>query len=385
MSNLIVNDGKRYTVEPLYQWDKNQVLVIHGLNILKPEIHFINEAMSSTLVVTPTVDSTGVITVNVPNSLLQKPYSITVYVSGYEDRTFKTYCKVVVPVKKRARPGDYTIEATDGEIYSFNELSRRVSDLENSIKLTWITNVDEYRYDDNTISLDITTYSIQPTNTAIKTAFSSLNAIRLLTSKLKELITANTTKVEQALTLAKANSKNKAFDTTADMKAWLSDESNKGKCNVGDTLYIIDTTDPDWWITEVLDEVDGTTGFYYKVSELEVRNLSGTELWTNPDTSVEFAEQTISLDLSGYKSFRVVFKVSTSINAYVEMTAYLLNNTYMITAGGYANTITTSFKTIYRTFTLANNEVTFGPGRRDSIGDIENVQLIPYKIIGYKF
>ena len=40
MANLIVNEGNRYTVDPLYQWDKNQVLYIYGLDVNAPEIHF---------------------------------------------------------------------------------------------------------------------------------------------------------------------------------------------------------------------------------------------------------------------------------------------------------------------------------------------------------
>ena len=128
MAELIVNDLKRYTVEPLYQWDIDQQLVIYGLNILEPEIHFTNEAMTRAIVKQSTVDSSGVITVDVPNTLLQKPYSINVYVCGYEDSTFKTYYKVIVPVKARPKPGDYTFEDTDGEIYSYNALEKMVTD-----------------------------------------------------------------------------------------------------------------------------------------------------------------------------------------------------------------------------------------------------------------
>ena len=33
MAELIVNKGERYTVDPLFQWDINQTLEIHGLSL----------------------------------------------------------------------------------------------------------------------------------------------------------------------------------------------------------------------------------------------------------------------------------------------------------------------------------------------------------------
>ena len=126
MSIVTVNKNT-YTVEPLYQWDVDQTLEIRGLSLAKvPEIHFAHEGMSRAIVRQSTMDAAGVVTVVVPNSLLQKPYTIHVYVCGYTGSTFETLYKLDVPVKPRACPSDYTLE-NDSEVYSFDKLENDVA------------------------------------------------------------------------------------------------------------------------------------------------------------------------------------------------------------------------------------------------------------------
>lgn len=126
MNRVIVENG-RYTVDSLYQWDKNQELEIRGLSLPSiPEIHFTNEAMDKSIPRQATMDDAGIITVMIPNSLLQKPYTIKAYVCIYEGDTFKSLCAVSIPVKARKKPSDYTIE-NDEEIYSFNALEHLVN------------------------------------------------------------------------------------------------------------------------------------------------------------------------------------------------------------------------------------------------------------------
>lgn len=116
-----------YTVEPLYQWDKNQELVVYGLSLASiPEVHFTNAAMGKAIVRQATMDAAGVIRAEVPNSLLQKPYTIQAYLCTYEGSTFATQYKLEVPVKARNKPEDYTLE-DDPEVYSFNALENQVA------------------------------------------------------------------------------------------------------------------------------------------------------------------------------------------------------------------------------------------------------------------
>ncbi len=120
----------RYTAESLYQWDVGQVLKIYGLSLARvPEIHFKNSAMDRAIVKQATMSKTGIITASVPNSLLQKPYNITAYVCIWENGTFSTEYKVEIPVIARAKPNDYTLEADDDEIYSFNALENTVNNM----------------------------------------------------------------------------------------------------------------------------------------------------------------------------------------------------------------------------------------------------------------
>lgn len=125
---IVVVNKNIYKVDSLYQWDINQVLEIQGLSLPTiPEIHFTNDAMDKAIVRQATMDDKGIITVEIPNSLLQKPYKITAYVCIYEDETFKSLYKLEIPVKARKKPMDYTIETNDNEIYSFNAIENLVN------------------------------------------------------------------------------------------------------------------------------------------------------------------------------------------------------------------------------------------------------------------
>ena len=115
-----------YTVEPLTQWDRNQTLEIYGLSLARaPEVHFSNIGMERAITRQATMDSAGVITVSVPNGVLQKPYTITAHLCAYTGATFETLYTIKIPVNERKQPADYSIE-DDGDVYSFNELSNKV-------------------------------------------------------------------------------------------------------------------------------------------------------------------------------------------------------------------------------------------------------------------
>lgn len=87
------------------------------------------------------------------------------------------------------------------------------------------------------------------------------------------------TQAAEAVAIAKGKNRARVFSTLASMQAALANESNKGLYQVGDNLYIVDTDVPDWWVSQVLDEPDDTTGYYYKISKLETQkvDLSGIE------------------------------------------------------------------------------------------------------------
>lgn len=111
-----------YTTDSLYQWDKNQVLSVYGLNLsTAPEVHFSNSKMDKAIVRQATL-SDHVVSVQIPNSLLQEAFPISAHIGIYEGDTFKTVEVVKIPIIAKKRPADYQIETTDEEIYSFEAL-----------------------------------------------------------------------------------------------------------------------------------------------------------------------------------------------------------------------------------------------------------------------
>lgn len=173
MANVTVQKD-RYTVDSLYQWDKDQELVITGLSLATiPEIHFTNDAMDKAIVRQSTMDDAGVITVEIPNSLLQKPYKIRAYVCIYEGETFKSLYLITIPVEARSMPADYTLTVADDEVYSFNALENLIintiasneklsadvknsnAQLESELKSTYNTAVAEIKSSNQTLENNI--------------------------------------------------------------------------------------------------------------------------------------------------------------------------------------------------------------------------------------
>jgi hypothetical protein len=123
---IVKVEKNSYTVDPLYQWDLNQVLEIRGLSMAAvPEVHFTNDAMVRAIRRFATMDAAGVIQVEVPNALLQTAAKIRALVCIREGEVFKTYHDIRIPVKARPQPADYTI-TDDQDIYSFLELENLV-------------------------------------------------------------------------------------------------------------------------------------------------------------------------------------------------------------------------------------------------------------------
>lgn len=98
------------------QWDINQKLkiVVYDVDssLLKnaPYVHFANVKSTEALVVRSTVEGTDTIIVEIPNSLLQEPWPLLVYVylnDNLDAHSQKTIIKIEIPVHKRAKPSDY--------------------------------------------------------------------------------------------------------------------------------------------------------------------------------------------------------------------------------------------------------------------------------------
>lgn len=137
------NAYNSYVTDSLYQWDKNQDLAISGLNLsVAPEIRFTNVNMDKSIVRQSTLTD-GVVTVRIPNSLLQQAYTIRAYVGIYDNDTYKTIEVIDIPIIATEKPADYTIEDSDEEIYSFNKLENEIANVKKEISDTWDSNLEE--------------------------------------------------------------------------------------------------------------------------------------------------------------------------------------------------------------------------------------------------
>lgn len=135
MSTAIVTD-KKYSVDPLYQWDQGQVLEIRGLSMeTAPEIHFDNGSLSGAIVRQATMDNAGIISVKIPNSLLEKSNKITAYVCMSGEEEFRSLYSIEITVKARKKPEFYEV-IDEYEIYSIEALTREVEE-----KLSEIENI----------------------------------------------------------------------------------------------------------------------------------------------------------------------------------------------------------------------------------------------------
>ena len=117
----------KYVTDSLHQWDLNQVLQVYGLNLSSvPEVHFSNANTDRAIVRQATMEN-HIVSVAIPNSLLQDPLRIYAHIGIYEGSTFKVVELVEIPVIARKRPLDYQIETTDEEVYSFKALENRIA------------------------------------------------------------------------------------------------------------------------------------------------------------------------------------------------------------------------------------------------------------------
>lgn len=126
-----------YVTDSVTQWDKNQVLSVTGLNLVSaPEVHFSNASMRAAIVRQAEM-SDHIVTVKIPNSLLQSPLTIKAEIGVYEGSTFKTVELVEIPVRAAKKPEDYSI-ADDEEIYSFNRIENELANKANNARVDHI-------------------------------------------------------------------------------------------------------------------------------------------------------------------------------------------------------------------------------------------------------
>lgn len=108
MFDMTCLDSYGEVVTYLTQWDIDQSLIIKNTGLTSsPVFHFYNQNSKEAYVVASTLES-GVITVHIPNTLLQESLPINVCLYAYSTLTSgKTLATVKIPVRPRPKPSDY--------------------------------------------------------------------------------------------------------------------------------------------------------------------------------------------------------------------------------------------------------------------------------------
>lgn len=93
-------------VDALFQWDRGQQLRILGLSLpAAPGIHLSHQGDDVAVVCQSYMDAAGVITVTVPDELLEKPHNLKVHICTDAGAAFSTLQDFTVTVHKRVKPG----------------------------------------------------------------------------------------------------------------------------------------------------------------------------------------------------------------------------------------------------------------------------------------
>lgn len=95
------------TAYGLVQWDYGQTLKITGVEVAETtEVHFAVNRKDAEIAVGNIVD--GAIEAKIPDNLLEEGEEIKAYLYIADPDSGKTVRKVLLPVKRREKPGDYT-------------------------------------------------------------------------------------------------------------------------------------------------------------------------------------------------------------------------------------------------------------------------------------
>ena len=126
---MILIEGNR---EALYQWDKNQRVVLRNINA-GTEVHFsdVNDTEECCPVL-EAYEENGQIYANIPNIFLQKNGIIYVYIYVQEEDKSYTSHHTELIVLPRKKPSDYIY--TETEVLHYKTLEQRLTQLESDIE-----------------------------------------------------------------------------------------------------------------------------------------------------------------------------------------------------------------------------------------------------------
>ena len=121
------------TVPGLTQWDYGQVLMIHGLEAAgKVEVHYAECRQRKEAIIDVPKSQDGILSSRVPNKLLESGEDLCAYIYIADEDSGETVRTIILPVKRRQKPGDYDAPA---EKNLLRQLMERVNGKADSIEL----------------------------------------------------------------------------------------------------------------------------------------------------------------------------------------------------------------------------------------------------------
>lgn len=112
MNRITFTDENNNPIEELTQWNVNNTLYIHGLELSEPPfVHFANRKSETALPVESTIEGDAIVA-PIPNILLQQDLQLLVYIYEYAKDTYvgKTTHIYEIPIRSKIRPDDYLFE-----------------------------------------------------------------------------------------------------------------------------------------------------------------------------------------------------------------------------------------------------------------------------------
>lgn len=159
-------------------------------------------------------------------------------------------------------------------------------------------------------------------------------------TKITNAVTPVNQLAQEAKSLAQGRSRGVSFETTAAMTAALKAASNT-EYNVGDSLYIKEASVPDYWVTNVLDNNEGTYG-YYEIQILETK-IDLTSYQTKNDSGLTTTSKSVvgainEVDTLAKKNESELSDLNTQVDSISDELTGLVSGT---TASGVANKLKT--------------------------------------------
>lgn len=174
-TTVIPFDADNAAVTKLYQWDVGITLYITNSKITEAyNVHFANKTCTEAYSCSSTY-SDGVLSVTIPDILLQQAYPIWGYIYAEDDDYGRTVFTFKIRVIARPQPADYVYEESADYIL-VSDLADRIAALESgSISEETISAAVTAYLEENGISIDLSAYSTtEEMEEAIAAAIESL-------------------------------------------------------------------------------------------------------------------------------------------------------------------------------------------------------------------